>query len=161
MKRRHDPLRQPLTEPVDLLLADVAIRVQLSRANHSKAIERYETINAWIERDGSPLKDRVVLFYPQGSMAIRTTIASRLRTDEFDIDVVAQLDLSHNVSPKDALDLLFEAIRGKPGSQYYRDGGASDAVCHGALRERHACRRDAGAAHAWYAGPAKPDLPSR
>ena len=119
MTQRHDPLRQPLTEPVDLLLADVAIRAQLSRTDHGKAVERYEKINAWIERDGSPLKDRVVLFYPQGSMAIGATTASRLRTDEFDIDVVAQLGLPFNVSPKDALDLLFEAIRGEPGSRYY------------------------------------------
>ena len=120
MTERTLPLRQPLTDPVDLLLADVAIRVQLSRTDFSKAIGRYETINAWIERDGSPLKDRVVLFYPQGSMAIGATIASRLRTDEFDIDVVAQLGLPPSVLPKDALDLLFEAIRGEPGSQYYR-----------------------------------------
>ena len=120
MTRRHDPLRRPLTEPVDLLLADVAIRVQLSRTDYGKAVERYETINEWIEREDSRLKDRVQLFYPQGSMAIGATIASRLRTDEFDIDVVAQLDLPQDVSPKGALDLLFEAIRGEPGSRYYR-----------------------------------------
>lgn len=120
MTQRLDPRRQPLTEPVDLLLADVAIRVQLSRTDYRKAVERYETINEWIEREDSQLKDRVQLFYPQGSMAIGATIASRLRTDEFDIDVVAQIDLPRNVSPKDALNLLFEAIRGKPGSRYYR-----------------------------------------
>ena len=120
MTERPLPLRQPLTDAVDLLLADVAIRVQLSRTNHRKAIERYETINAWIERDGSPLKERVVCFYPQGSMAIRATIASRLRTDEFDIDVAAQLDLPPSVSPKEPLDLLYEAIRGEPGSRYYQ-----------------------------------------
>ena len=120
MTRRNQPLRQPLTDPVDLLLADVAIRVQLSRTDYNKAVDRYETINEWIERDRSPLKDRVELLYPQGSMAIGATIASKLRTDEFDIDVVAQVDLSPNVLPKDALDLLFEAIRGEPGSRYYR-----------------------------------------
>ncbi len=120
MTSKNYPLQQPLADPVDLLLADVAIRVQLSRTNYSKAIERYETINAWIERDGSPLKDRIVRFYPQGSMAIGATIASKLRTDEFDIDVVAQLGLPLSVLPKDALDLLFQAIRGEPGSRYYR-----------------------------------------
>ena len=119
MTGKNYPLQQPLADPVDLLLADVAIRVQLSRTDYGKAVERYETINAWIEREDSRLKDRVQLFYAQGSMAIGATIASRLRTDEFDIDVVAQLDLPHNVSPKDALDLLFEAIRGEPGSRYY------------------------------------------
>ena len=120
MAGKNYPLRQPLTDPVDLFLADVAIRVQLSRTDYSKAVDRYETINAWMERDGSPLKDQVELFYAQGSMAIGATIASRLRTDEFDIDVVAQLDLPLNVSPKEALDLLFEAVRGEPGSRYFR-----------------------------------------
>ena len=120
MTKTNLPLGQPLTEPVDLLLADVAIRVQLSRTDYGKAVERYETINEWIEREDSRLKDRVQLCYPQGSMAIGATIASRLRTDEFDIDVVAQLGLPHDVSPKVALDLLFEAIRGKPGSRYHR-----------------------------------------
>ena len=112
--------RGVLTDPVDVLLADVAIRVQLCRTDYGKAVDRYETINEWIEREESPLKDRVQLFYAQGSMAIGATIASKLRTDEFDIDVVAQLGLQLGVSPKEALDLLFEAIRGEPGSRYYR-----------------------------------------
>lgn len=109
-----------LTNPADTLLADVAIRIQLSRTNYDKAVSRYETINKWIERDGSPLKDRVELFYAQGSMAIGATIASKLRTDEFDIDVVSQLDPSVGASPRQVLDFLYEAIRGEPGSRYYR-----------------------------------------
>lgn len=106
-------------DPADALLADVAIRVQLSRTDYSKAVSWYEAINNCIERDGSPLKDRVELFYPQGSMAIGATIASKLRNDEFDIDVIAQLDLPFDVLPREPLDLLYEAIRGVPGSRYY------------------------------------------
>ena len=113
-------LQQPLTEPVDILLADIAIRLQLSRTNHSKAVERYRTISDWIEREGSPLKDRVVLFYSQGSMAVGATIISKIKADAFDIDVVAQLDVPADVSPRSPLDLLFESIRGEPGSRYYR-----------------------------------------
>ena len=112
--------RQLLNDPADILLADVAIRVQLSRTDYDKAVSRYRTINGWIERDGSPLKDRVELFYPQGSMTIGSTIASKLRTDEFDIDVIAQLNLPTAVAPREPLDLLFEAIRGEPGSRYYQ-----------------------------------------
>ena len=119
MTTNINSLRQPLTDPADILLADVAIRVQLNQTDYNKAVQRYQTINAWIERDDSPLKNRVELFYAQGSMAIGATIASKLKTDEFDIDVVAQLDLSTNVSPKEVLDLLYKAIRGKPGSRYY------------------------------------------
>jgi len=120
MTMHKPPSRTPLSDPADLLLADVAIRVQLTRTDYNKAVDRYQTVNDWIERDGSPLKDRADLFYPQGSMAIGATIASKLRTDEFDIDVVAQLDLPPDVSPQEALDLLFETIRGEPGSRYYR-----------------------------------------
>ena len=114
------PRPLPLTDPADALLADVAIRVQLSRTNYDRAVDRYRTINDWIERNGSPLKDRVELFYPQGSMAVGATIASKLRTDEFDIDVVAQLDLPANVPPKQVLDLLYQAIKGAPSLRYYR-----------------------------------------
>ena len=110
----------PISSPVDVLLADVAIRIQLSHTDYERATQRYRTINEWIERDGSPLKDRVQLFYPQGSMATGSTAASRLRTDEFDIDVAAQLDLPPDVPPSIALGLLYEAVRGEPGSRYYR-----------------------------------------
>ena len=116
--------RQLLADPTDVLLADVAIRVQLSRTDYSKAVSRYRTVNHWIEREQSPLKDRVRLFYPQGSMAIGATIASKLRTDEFDIDVVAQLDLPDHVLPWEVLDLLYKAIRGEPGVQVPRNGKA-------------------------------------
>ena len=114
------PKLSSLADTTDALLADVAIRVQLSRTNYDRAVVRYRAINDWIERDDSPLKDRAELFYPQGSMAIGATIASKLKTDEFDIDVVAQLDLPADVPPKKALNLLHRAIKGAPGSRYCR-----------------------------------------
>ena len=109
----------PFSNPLDALLADVAIRIQLSRSNYEKAAQRYRAINNWIERPNSPLENRVELFYPQGSMATESTIASRLRTDEFDIDIAAQIAYSLDVDPQTALDTLCTAIRGEPGSRYY------------------------------------------
>ena len=109
----------PLSDPLDILLADIAVRIQLSPSNYRKAVSRYETINSYIEREDSPLYDHVELFYPQGSMAINATIASRLTTDHHDIDIVAQLNLPENSAPRIPLDLLFQAIKGGPGSRYY------------------------------------------
>ena len=108
-----------LLDPIDTLLADIAIRVQLSATDHGKAVSRYQTINDYVDRDGSLLRGHVSLFYPQGSMAIDATIASRLRTDEFDIDIVAELALPPNTPPRLALDVLYESIRGERGSRYY------------------------------------------
>jgi hypothetical protein len=106
-------------QPLDALLADVAIRVQLSATDYGKAESRYHTINEYLDRDGSPLHGQVNLLYPQGSMAIDATIASRLRTDEFDIDILVELALALGVSPEVVLDLLYRSIRGEPGSRYY------------------------------------------
>ena len=115
---RHQEDRiQP--NPLDRLLADIAIRIQLSRTDYDKAIRRYESISDWIERDASLLRGSVELFYPQGSMAIGATIAAR-GTDEFDIDVVVQLLLAGNVSPETPLNMLHAAIRGDEGSRYYQ-----------------------------------------
>jgi hypothetical protein len=116
---RNRPSLKGLQNIEDLLLADVAVRIQLSPTNYNKAEERYKAISAYVERDGSPLQGRVLHFYPQGSVPIGATIASRLTTDEYDVDIVAQLLLDENSDPAAVLDLLYEAIRGEAGSRYH------------------------------------------
>lgn len=118
----------PFDGPLDALLADISIRIQLSQTDHSKAVDRYEAVSSWIDRKGSPLEDRVIVFYPQGSMAIGAVIATRATNDEFDLDVVAQLDLPSWMTPQQVLDVLFKAINGEPGSRY-----------HGKVRRRTRC----------------------
>ena len=117
----HAPVRPPpgLGTALDILLADIAIRLQLSQTAHAKAVARYEAIRKWIEREGSPLAGLVDLFYAQGSMAIGATIASRVTNDEYDLDVVVQLRVPWGWSPKQVLDTLYTSIRGAPGSRYY------------------------------------------
>ena len=88
----------------ELLLAETAIRIELPPSLRRKAIERYGAVRNHIEREGSPLENLVVCFYPQGSMAIRATIRARRRDDGYDIDIVAELDLPADTSPGAALD---------------------------------------------------------
>ncbi len=104
---------------VDELLADIAIRIQLSPTQHRLATERYETLDQWIQRHGSPLHGLVQTTYAQGSMRIGATINSRVTNDEFDIDAVTQLGLPAATAPCDVLDALFRAVRGEPGSRYF------------------------------------------
>lgn len=104
---------------LDLLVADVAIRVQLSPSNHELAIERLETLERWLARDDSELAGRVRRVYPQGSMALHATIASKLRNDEFDVDAIVELDLPPGATPQQALDLLYRSVKGRPGSRYF------------------------------------------
>ena len=107
-----------LDGPVDTLLADIAIRIQLSLTAHGRAVRHHKQIADWVDRHGSPLKGRVELCYPQGSMAIGAAIASGVTNDDYDLDMVLQVARS-DITPQTMLDLVFQAINGQPRSPYY------------------------------------------
>lgn len=117
MKRTPAYFRDPLDE----MLLGVAFRIQLPAEDYRRAREHYEAVWRHIERPGSPFADdQVERFYPQGSMAIGAAIASGTSDDKFDVDAVAQVATSPTETARAVLDGLYEAVRGEPGSQYYR-----------------------------------------
>ncbi len=97
--------------PLDVMLADIAVRIQLSPTDYQRAVEHYHAINEWIDREDSPLHGLVEEFYAQGGFAIGATVARHATDDEFDIDVMAQLTLPAGVDPEVPLYLLDNAIR--------------------------------------------------
>lgn len=105
--------------PLDVMLAEIALRIQLNPTDHDKAVARYETVSDWIDRPDSPLCGLVELTYAQGSMAIGATIARCSDRDEHDIDAMAQLRLPRETDPEVVLSLLETSIRGERGSRYY------------------------------------------
>lgn len=105
---------EPFAHPLDALLADIAINLQLPRGLHAEAATRYAAIRRWIERPGSPLEGKIRHFYSQGSMAIDATISTRGTDDEYDLDVVAQLTFNQAPEPHEPLDLLEWALEGYP-----------------------------------------------
>lgn len=107
------------TTIADALLRQIAVKIQLSPTNYGIAVDHYEAVDKFLARDGSPIRHVFDGLYPQGSMAIGATIASRLNNDEFDIDVVAKLKIDRNTPPAKVLDALFEAVNGEPGSIYH------------------------------------------
>ena len=105
--------------PLDVMLAEIALRIQLSPTDHGKAVARYEAVSQWIDRPNSPLHGCVQLTYSQGSMAIGATIARSSERDEHDIDAMAQLALAQDIDPEVALSLLDTSIRGERASRYH------------------------------------------
>lgn len=104
---------------VDVMLADVAIRIQLSPTDYQLAVDHYHAINEWLERDDSLLRGCIRDFYPQGGFAIGATVARHSSDDEFDIDVMADISYRLDVDHEYALATLHDAIRGERGSRYY------------------------------------------
>ena len=66
----------PFNDPLDRILAEIAIRIQLPPSRYELACQRYRSVAEFAERPGSPLKGRITRFYPQGSMAIGATIVT-------------------------------------------------------------------------------------
>ena len=110
----------PLADPLDGLLSDIAIRVQLPPGLHAKADGRYAAIRDYIARAESPLADFVAQYYPQGSMAIDATISTRGTDEEYDLDMVVELLLSLGVTPDEVLDLLWLSLKDYPVSRVER-----------------------------------------
>jgi hypothetical protein len=104
---------------LDVMLADIAIRIQLTPTDYTAAVDHYEAINEWIDREESPLHGRVQLLYPQGGFMIGATTARHSTDADFDIDVMAQIAWPANIDPEVALSTLHGAIRGELGSRYY------------------------------------------
>ena len=117
----NDPLLRQIANysPLDIMLADVAIRVQPTPTDYQTAVDHYEAINDWLDRVDSPLQGRVEEFYPQGSFAIGATVARHSSDGEFDIDVMAQIDWPTKVDPEFALRTLHEAIASTRGTRYH------------------------------------------
>lgn len=105
--------------PADIMLADIAIRIQLSPTDYQTAVDHYHAIHEWIERDDSPLYGLVEEFYTQGGFAIGATVARHATDDEFDIDVMAQLAYRTDADPEYVLSKLDDAIRAGKGSRYH------------------------------------------
>lgn len=141
----------PFQNPIDTVLADIAINVQLPPGLHEKATDRYEAARTYIERPGSPLAGQVLRFYPQGSMAIDATISTRGTDDEYDIDIVAEIEGCLSDEPGAVLDKLAKALEGYPTERgierqtrcvtiFYADGMHLDVTpagrhCHWPERE--------------------------
>lgn len=103
----------------DALLRQIATKIQLSQTDYGVAVDHYEAVDKFLAREKSPIQHIFGGLYPQGSMAIGATIASRLKNDEFDIDVIANLNIRADTAPGAVLDALYEAVNGEPGSIYH------------------------------------------
>lgn len=104
---------------LDVMLTDIAVRVQLTPTDYQIAIDHYELINNWIDREDSPLHGRVQLLYPQGGLMIGATTARHSSDADFDIDIMAQIAWPLGIDPELALSTLHNAIRGERGSRYH------------------------------------------
>src|ERR1700685_8287 len=95
---------------LDDLLYRVCEELQITPARYDLAVERYGTLNKLLESNGSPFRYFRPDIYPQGSMALGTTVAPV--EGPHDLDFVLQLSRDHSgVDPMALIRSLYEFLR--------------------------------------------------
>lgn len=105
-------------DPVEAALMDLARSIQLTPTMHRDATSRYEALADYVDRDGSPLQDKVTEVYPSGSFAIHAPTRSEIKREQHDVDAVLEILVERDADPEVVLDDLYDAILGVPGSRY-------------------------------------------
>jgi len=79
---------------LDDLLLRLCEKLQISETDHKKAEDRYNAVGKWLAQSDSGLASYSPAIYPQGSLKIGTTVKP-LAYQEFDLDLVCELDIDH------------------------------------------------------------------
>jgi hypothetical protein len=87
--------RDGFTTKLDGWLRPICEILQLSESRHEMADARYKSVGDWLAQEGSSLHQFQPSIYPQGSLAIGTTVKPLAR-QEFDLDFVLELRLNLN-----------------------------------------------------------------
>ena len=95
---------------LDDLLFQVCELLQITPARYDLAVSRYETLNQVLEGNGSPFRHLRPEIYPQGSMALGTTVAPV--DGPHDLDFVLQISRDHTaVNPMALIESLYSFLR--------------------------------------------------
>jgi hypothetical protein len=97
---------------VDDALERICHKLQLTATQYEAASQSYGAICNWLDDPESPLHVYHPSLYPQGSVALGTTVKP-LKSDDYDVDVVCQLEIDATdiTDPIDLLDLLEERLK--------------------------------------------------
>ena len=100
------------TQPFSQLLEDIAKALDISEHNYELAKQRYESIGEWLERDRSTVACHEPLIYPQGSFLLGTVTRPISEQDEYDLDLVSELNfLKNSISQADLKKLIGDEIK--------------------------------------------------
>ncbi|RFU70617.1 nucleotidyltransferase [Peribacillus saganii] len=88
---------------LDDLLQRVGHKLQISKTQRNLAEQRYNAVGTWLSEDEKFFKGKDVEIYPQGSLAISTTVKP-LQKQEYDLDLVCEI--KENWQGKDPIKLL-------------------------------------------------------
>lgn len=94
---------------LDFLLAEVVESLQLNGSQIARVESAYRSIGTWLSQPDSSLAPFLPGVYPQGSVALGTTVRPLLR-DAFDLDFVVELTAGFPGTPMELYELLLKRL---------------------------------------------------
>jgi hypothetical protein len=125
------PIPPSKVEPYDVailrILGRICEELDIPTGRYDEAAERYTAIAKLLNRDGSPVKKYSPQIYTQGSVRNLTTVKP-IKGDEFDVDLICELQAADNETPNGIYDEVKAAI-------------LADATYKGMVSEKRRCIR--------------------
>ncbi len=87
-------------------LQELAKSIDISNAQKEEAYKRYKTVAEWLGEEPSTLSQYAPDIYPQGSFALGTVVRPLGREEEFDLDLVVELELTENQVTQERLKAM-------------------------------------------------------
>lgn len=76
------------------LLEDLADSLQISPSRYDQAEKSYHAVGQWLQREKSSLSDASPEIYIQGSFRLGTVIKPQSEAEDYDVDLVCEVDFS-------------------------------------------------------------------
>ena len=97
---------------ISFILKDIAESLDISDTQYEDAVQRYQAVGAWLGEGNSPLAVYSPVIYPQGSFLLGTVTKRWGENDEYDIDLVFELNLSKDkISQKTLKNMVGDRIK--------------------------------------------------
>ena len=94
------------------LLEEIAAALDIPESYYAQAVKRYESIGAWLEREESVVACYSPEIYPQGSFLLGTVTKPISGAEEYDVDLVSELNLQKTqISQKTLKKLVGKEIK--------------------------------------------------
>ena len=97
---------------INTILESIAESLDISDDTFAKAESRYKNIGTWLNRSDSIIRFKSPNIYPQGSINLGTIIKPINDADEYDVDLVCELNyLKNEISQKRLKELVGKEIQ--------------------------------------------------
>lgn len=98
---------------INQFLKSLSEALDISETRFLEAKERFEAVGSWLDRDESIVSGFKPVSYPQGSFALGTVVKPLTNQEEYDIDLVSELNWDKTkATQKNLKDIVGQEIKG-------------------------------------------------